>query len=536
MFNIDITQSLFSLARPAGPNFPITTYETFIAGLARFDRNSMIRRITFVSWAAWEQRLPSKELNDLARSLGSRLAAITAACCVGTEVVADDAQVIDQIWRFLAVEELASLDEELEQAADTLLREASKHEELVKLIADTDQARTIMAQLTAGRIFRAQWHPHMHQLDKIFRFWLVIKRIDQTGELFVTLRKMLNMEPDRFIRAALVIMSLAYQGIGHIELTTATSDRLTPNLDVTLDDLMLAASRLSRSPEEFVEWHRRDVLERAQRGFYQYTPNPLAITPLIALSDGFYCPSIDMYLAAIENVFRGMISSLDPISRERRADEYGAMLEEYVTEFAQEIGGKSRVHRIERFESAGSKKADLLLVDNDVALVVEIKRTIGTTLEKDILDAESAVAIFAKLTGALMQCKTSIRRMPWRRAQVGTKIKITKAVILADDLMITEGNILAAILYNRGAIDPHFEVLGMTDFEDALAIDGIRSLALTIQRKWLTGHCGMPLRQYVRTVQGKPRASAANGRQLLDREAASILGALKFPSLGAQWP
>jgi hypothetical protein len=178
----------------------------------------------------------------------------------------------------------------------------------------------------------------------------------------------------------------------------------------------------------------------------------------------------------------------------------------------------------------------LLVVDGDSALVIEIKRTLATEVEKTILDAESAIEVLSKLSKAYSQCKTSDQRKPWRSDRIGRNIQHTEAIILVDDSVVAEGGILAMLLYELGAVSPRFETMSLSSFEDMIAVLGVRNSTLVIRQKWLTGNCDMPLAQYCRTVQGRARVTVPNARRLLETMSREIFGTLRIGDFDASWP
>jgi len=75
--------------------------------------------------------------------------------------------------------------------------------------------------------------------------------------------------------------------------------------------------------------------------------------------------------------------------------EYGNILEQYTVAYIASIVGRDRVHRIDEWENSSSPKADLLIIDGEFGLIVEIKRTLATEVEKSVLDAESTIEVLS---------------------------------------------------------------------------------------------------------------------------------------------
>lgn len=311
--------------------------------------------------------------------------------------------------------------------------------------------------------------------------------------------------------------------------------------------LRLAAFKLSRSPDEFAEWHRTDV-DALPIGLKQYVPNALAVTPLIRVdefvdpaaprSTHFLCPSLHHFAAAVNNLVRASVAAPRSNFVASIGGYYGEVLEKYVELVLQSRLSAEAVYKIELWENEQQRKADFLARDGTRGLIVEIKRSLGTEFDKHVLDAEGILEVLGMLYSAYTQCETTFDRRPWRDEPACTSIGPMAAIVLVDELAGGEGSALSYLFARTRVPRPPFEVMGISEFEEAVGVLGVARLVDLINEKWRAGYADLPLRLYATKIVGMPREVRVGAKSYLrnaDVELLLEIG-LARQEYAASWP
>ena len=297
--------------------------------------------------------------------------------------------------------------------------------------------------------------------------------------------------------------------------------RFLEKYDVDQDTLRLAAYKLSTTRADIQRWIA-EVEARFPEGAKQFVPTPLLTTPLLKLeiANGppYVCPSLFHFISAARDRVREAISQPGSTDVDS-SDLYGEYLVQYVQAFARAAGVK--VIDLDLLERRTKKRADLLFIENDRGLIVEVKRSLATgSLSKHLLYPEGIIAVLQHLLGAFQQCQATQSRRAWKSE--GIELGCIAAVILVDEPVGAEGGVFADLLGAQTQIDLPFEVMSVTEFENALGVLGTEALVDLIRRKWSDGLRDVPLAIYAknfrkletRTVPGKRTHLEAEDREL----------------------
>lgn len=514
-----------------------------------FKREPLAAGLTSVSWVGWNGGFGGSPANEMAKAFAPRLAVLAAAQGSATSTrEPTPLELIGLVHAYLRLRDAVSVPGMMDEMARDIARSVIRTP-LAPILPDRAAAKNAAVMFDLARSLRAQWAVQFSSIEDLVRAWWVAKRVNERTDTQRATESVLGMSLPVFVRACQGLLTLAYASApqGRVALTGALEQRLVDQYELSDDVLRLAAFKLSRTPDEFTEWHHTDV-DALPNGLKQYAPNPLSVTPLIridevvdpsaALSTHFLCPSVHHLTVGANALIRASVAGVRSIWESNVGGVYGEVLEDYVELVLRTHAPQGNVYRVDGWENEQQRKADFFTFQDSCGLIIESKRSLGTEFDKHVLDAGGIVEILSKLNDAYFQCETTQRRRPWRREPRCRGVTSTAAIILVDELCAAEGGALSYLMQRSRAPDPPFEVMGVSEFENAIAVLGVKGLVSLIQEKWRTGNADLPLRLFASKVKRMTSTEVQNAKSYLqevDQELLIEIG-LANQSYAARWP
>ncbi|NPD22046.1 hypothetical protein [Corallococcus exiguus] len=492
-------------------------YTEFVSTVAQANRTEILKAISRVLWHIWNHNAPPQGREseyELCRAYLSRIAAIAAgkSQATGGEENIGERILIELAGRFSAITESITDDNFFTQEELPRFENAIKNHEIFKHgILDQAFIRGHAARLTIIRIMRSQWDFRGVQPKGLLRAWDIANRLDDWHELQILprLRRNLNIELKDFLRAGFAILTAGNSATpGFITENFLRCDSEVANkLNLDKDALLLVADRMSRSFNEFLNWNN-EVVAQFPDPYRKYASHPLVSSPLIRLDStfedlaaderAFLCPSASHLLWRIQS------SAIDSICNLKYADEIdiradlGEAISEYLFDFLVLTCGKENV--IDLDEIYGDKKrkkgkrnnqkkhADYVVMAGTLAIVIESKTSIGSSLAKSIASPEEVVDAWSRIYSAYRQCAHTINGDIWTKNAVLAKAKQFVSIVCFDELICPEG-----AAFNDYAVASGIwkdlnigcaEVMSLQELEDFTSRLGPAQLGFLIQAKW----------------------------------------------------
>lgn len=462
--------------------------------------------------------------------------ALAAGALDGPAPTATMGDIIDLISYYLAVD-VAS--QSLLQEHESKLARAAIGTDLAALIPNLHAAQVAATACAVARIFRVQLLPSRSSLDELSKTWWIASRLDRDADQLRRAAMSLGMQVPVFVRAAVALLAFAVSSepMGCVILERAIDDPFRKKYDVDADVLKLAAYKLATTRSDLQRW-LDEVQMHFPEGVRQFVPTPLLTTPLLALEmpglPQYLCPSIHHFVSAVRDRVRDAISQ-DGSMPANTSELYGGYLVEYIK--AASSAAELEVYDIDDMEAGTERRADLLFVEGDRGLIVEVKRSVATGgLSKHLLYPEGIAAVLLHLLGAFRQCQATLWRRPWQRR--GMRLTRLAAIILVDEPVAAEGAVFSELLSAQTHVDLPFDVLSVTEFENAVAVLGVCGLVELLIDKWAARLQGIPLQVFASKVRGLQTKKIPGKRTHLafeDKELFFEIG-LTRTEFSAEWP
>ena len=532
---------LHVLARPAGPANPLISFETLLTELSEFNAGNLAAGLAEFGWKGWAGEFATETDNALAVGVAGPLAALALAAGNDEGKRPTNGDIIDLHLLSLAVNNTS--DHVIRPMAEALAKLALT-EPIAAMVPSLDAAQKAVSSFTIARMLREQWLPARTRMDELGRIWWIARRIDLEAAHLERASTVLGMSVPTFVRASIALLAFAVvaQPPGYVDLNRPIDEDFTAKYEVDYDTLRLAAFKLSTTRPDLQAW-LNDLL-RVPSVLQNHAPNPLATTPLLSV-DGlvqpappantvYLCPSLFHFIGAVRDRVREAISGPSEMTINTQ-ELYGAVLSDYVRQCS---AGAGAIYSVDAFDG-DERRADWLLVKGRVGLVIEVKRALATgALSRYLLTANGMSAVLKQLYGAYEQCRATASRRNWR-THCGTLDEVA-ALVLVDEPVGAEGAVVSDLLARQteAGADPPFEVMSVSEFENAIHALGVERLVSLIREKWKTGYGGLPLGTYFTKVRREKSVTipSARGHMLAEDQELFLNLGFAASAIGARWP
>lgn len=530
------SQSVLGISLKKTAGYKSTQYTEFASTVAAANRAAILNEISRVLWHIWNHNAPPRGRESeyaLCRAYLSRVAAIAAGrsqATAGTttinehvliELAGQFSGIIDSITdrSFFAQEELPKFTDAIK-----------KHEAFKNGILDQNFLQGHAARLTLIRTMRSQWDFQGVQPKGLLRAWNIANRLDNWHGLQILprLSRNLNIELKDYLRAGFAILTAGNSTTpGLITEHFLRCDSTVANtLNLDKDALLLVADRMSRSFDEFSTWND-EVIAQFPDPYRKYAPHPLVSSPLIRLNStfrdwnatdrAFLCPSPPHLLWRIQS------SSIDSICNLKYEDgvdiraELGEAISEYLFEFLVLTCGRESV--VDLDEIYGNKKrprgkrdnqkkhADYVVMAGNLAIIIESKTSIGSSLAKSIASPEEIVDTWSRIHSAYRQCAHTIHSDVWTKHAALAKAERFVSIVCFDELLCPEGAAFNDYAVASGVwkdLDVgSAEVMSLQEMEEFISRLGPAQLGFLIQAKWYRRQHGALFHTFIATEDAK---------------------------------
>lgn len=496
---------------------PRISFADFRELLTPYSSTSLVRTCVEVAWRAWSGEHSTWLANETGLGFVPLLVPLAVVCASGQRE-ATPADLGDLFYRYCGVQQSSA---EAKAFADGVAR-AAIGSDAAFLVPDLTTAKRVERLFSIARVMTASWLPSRIRVDEFLRALWLAERLRERWVDLERVNRVLGMELDVFIRASLVLFAAAMAAaptgripidlIGNRPLTRYSIDRAV---------LELAASRLSTNAEDIESWISR-IYEFAPPGMVQHSPSVLVSTPLLKVpwadAHEYLCPSPVHLMAAVRDRVRHALSS-EAGTTNQVMTLYGDLLEEYVAFVAR--AHDAVVLRVDDIDPGVERHADLILIEENAGLIVEVKRSIGVSFgARGLTRPMDVIAVLEHLLGAYGQCLATYRRRRWERE--GFRPSCLAGVVLIDESIAAEGAAFAELYARQGGADLPYDVMGISEFEEALGVLGVRRLVSMISSRAENGMHGAPLAQYAMQHLRLPTREVAEGRGYLRAVAAQL--------------
>lgn len=513
------------------------TYSTFVARLRRLSKTELIGKATMALWFLWNNEAKATDESE-ERVLGAvylgRVAALAAACCsdLRPDNGLDDRALANLAGEMLAIHEpISDLQFKSTVEVPEFLDAFAKSKVFRKYNVDTHIAHSVIARASVVRTLRTQWDFRQAGIGGIVRSWEILSRLDRnhSGRIFERLSKYLNIHPRDFLRAGFFLYCIAQdaQSVGVINLSgkKLTGD-VVDQFNLDHDAIELVAHRMARTCDEFREWHNQTISEFPEL-YRKFVPNPLVNSPLIKIDASFLkipsagrsyiCPSpahmIWRIQSSITDALRAMPSERE-VGGENLQAELGECLSEYLLEFLASTCGRANVIELDDYFDSTSKHADFILVEGEVAIVIECKTSSGSTVAKSVVTPSAIVELWERLHDAYVQCATTVKSDIWRSHPSLSSVRRIASIVSFDEFLCPDGPAFNGFAQEVGILADIqlglVEAISLRELEEFVGKLGITQLFTLIEQKWAAGRHADLLQTYYRSTQDQYRKQPIN--------------------------
>lgn len=493
------------------------SYSEYTETVLKFTRTSILASITDLAWEAWRNKskdFSAKEGQQklLVSALAGRVAAIGAAKCseLGYRE-ATKADAYNVIHEYLGIEESFFADNGKKESEE--LNAAVDQSNEFRKYSREDVIRTCQIRLFTQRLMRLEWESLSFNSHSIGRSWAVLSELLLIRpDIEQKICRLLNVEPLISYRCGYGLLALASNpgpgtlpGRLNVRTSTMSDEKLKSQLDLDMDTLRQVAMRWSWPCEDFKGWHDQ-IIKDVDPLYVKYIPSPLKTAPLIRLDKSFkgvselnsnyLLPSPwDLVWKMRNHCFERWEEVFDDKELVDRAkSDVGVALENYCFKAFSEICGKSNVFRVSDLlkesvvRTSKPKEADLVIVEDDIALVVEVKRSVGGQGAKSLATPKEVVEMWEeRLLDPYKQCAHTISRL--RSCGDLKNIKKFFSIVCIDDFLMFEGSIFSLFAYGSGLQKDlgleTIEVMEVAQLEKLLCSLGPKRASIAIEKKWM---------------------------------------------------
>jgi hypothetical protein len=279
---------------------------------------------------------------------------------------------------------------------------------------------------------------------------------------------------------------------------------------------------MARTCDEFSEWYEQ-ANSQVHEFYRKFVPHPLVMSPLIKVDDSFkgapsrggiyICPSPNHIIwriqASIIDAIRDLPVRVGSIAGENLKSELGDCLSDYLFDLLLKVCGKENVLKIDEHAGDKEKHADFILVDGEVAIVVECKTSLGSTLAKSVVAPSAIVNLWERLHDAYVQCATTIRSDIWKSHPRLLSVKKIASIVSFDEILCPDGPAFNGFAREAGVLaDIQLELveaISIREFEELIGTLGIAQLFTLIQQKWAANKHDELLDTYFRSTNAQYR-------------------------------
>lgn len=471
--------------------------KAFIQTLRNFNSDDLFIEILNESWMVWSHQAIDKDLKNgeqysyLLCSFGHYLSSLIVAygnpqsrwLCTKTDICR-------LLSSFLDIEESFTANVNNFEIYFLTLSDhfkTSKNSDLLPFIS-LNVMQSIHLDGLMSRSLSQQWYLRsLHGRGssrnlKIFEVFY--KMID--SNLKTKVDSYLRMPPLNAARALYAIVAYLSNSIDntkHGYLNTSklkSNETLADEIDLRAGDVLLIAERICWTQDELknyldqrIQWGSEDA---------KYFESPFIYKPLLRIetpdNDVLYaCPSPWALKSKLQNFFSDFFIDLkeDKSSNlpEMLRTFWGEAFHRFATELTIEILGEN-IKVIQPTRGAGAspeKFADLIIIEQDIALIIEFKTTIGSAKDRSYFSPKSIAEIMDKQITALKQCHLTKSHFKTYAPDIDVTKFCYLVVTLSPEIM--ESSFLHSInkktdYFDKAEFSP-FDIIDFDDYETLIA-------------------------------------------------------------------
>jgi hypothetical protein len=473
------------------------TLKTFIESIKRVNSVDLFNEILNESWREWSE---DKIDNDLKTgdqfayflcSFGHSVASLVVAYgniesrwfCTRTDIHRI-------LSNFLGIEESLTINKnnfEIYLSAISDHFSKSKNSDLMPFLS-LNLMQSIHIDGFMNRSLSQQWNLrslHGRGSSRNFKiFETFYETLDSTLKLKVdSYLKMPPLSAARALYAVVAYLSNSIDNTKHGYINTAklkSNETLADEIDLRTGDVLLIAERICWTQDELktyldkrIQWNSEDA---------KYFESPFIYKPLLRIetsgNDVIYaCPSPWALKSKLQNFFSDFFIDLkedkSPNLPETLRTFWGEAFHRFAIELTIEMF-KDNIKVIQPVRSAGAspeKFADLIIIEHDIALIIEFKTTIGSAKDRSYFSPNSIADIMDKQITALKQCHLTKSHFSTH----APGLHITKFCYLVVTLSpeIMESSFLHSInkktnYFDKAEFSP-FDIIDFDDYETLVA-------------------------------------------------------------------
>ena len=318
------------------------------------------------------------------------------------------------------------------------------------------------------------------------------QEIPNPAEIQKRLKRSLSMSTMDVYRAAYsllgVLANSASPGIFHSSLSLRI-DEDASNYGITAHTINLIARRWSWDKNLLQNWLSQYTELRSLD--QKYFPSPLIKNPLLKKitmnsdQESYIVPSPWCYVAKV--IYHAEESVLECCANEEEAKGIPEALGEAFSLFEgnvfREICGPNSVVSLDKFDLHKALIADYILIEDDCALIIELKRSLCSTVEMSFSATTAFVDILDRSFSALKQIHSTFERKDTFDPRL-KNISQIGYIVCCNQSLVQEGNIITSFYYNSKAKEHYnapFIVLDIDELEQFLFNHGVKKLFYLIQ-------------------------------------------------------
>lgn len=485
----------------------IVDYDQFKQRVRRYKRDDVMIQSSFLAWKAWEVvRVPENERMDrvLVRAHGPRVFAIAAASGTNFNRLSPQGTNTRDLCKLvIEVTDTVSDREFLNEEKELLVREIENTEHLSQFNISADLIRSAAAGIFVMRLARSQWDAQAYTFRHIARSWMIYKIFRESnpdiGDIVARLLQQSDLDAVRSTIGLWALFSSKPLDFSRpfLDLYSSTCDQeVTERMNIDLDTIKIAASRLSIAKNDLHSWHAE--VQRQSPCYKKYYPLPFYKNPLLEGqeydlptftndSDSLLiCPSPQLLLCGAATWIPRIINENPRLFEDAGISDtmvaLGDATEEYLARVLPIIFGAERVERI---QDRTRRNADFVVDLPECFLVIECKRVINNRWARSILTPQVVAKVWDKLADALSQCSGTIDA---QNARFTGQNKPVICFILADDVVLGEDGVFADLVEASGTLKSlgvlYFEVMSFDDFEKIFLSYPIAEIIQRCVEKW----------------------------------------------------
>ncbi len=401
----------------------------------RFKRSDLLRDLANAGWDVYfnKSNLPNDTNQILISGFSHRIFALVVAN--GTDFNRPRTKrdtVVRLCNAFLHVGD-SGLSAEVSGAECEIFKKLCHTSDTYLNLFDKEDIKISQVYAYINRLFRAQSISEKVIFDDCIRSWLIFQKFKGLVAFkfsnFNEFVEYVFSQSDRdYIRSAFCIYSElnSRKSINPFRSLLNLGDGGTgadlKELNLTIDGVRLAASRLAGPADDYKNWF--EELKLMDPNYAKYLPSPLFSKPLIHLSElnlefvvshdeyDYLVPSVGLLLRGISKSFYRIMKENEKKFTDKGVDlkvEFGNAIEEYFDDFFKKYlspGSFERIPRVPKLRSA-----DFLIHTPRYQVFIETKKSISSFESANMLTPENIFEQWTRICSGLEQLASSIKML-----------------------------------------------------------------------------------------------------------------------------